>query len=211
VGSYYYLAAQLPDLVYGQSAPMTSAAFLDLARRLLDKKDADLLDKLSLDPGDPGSDPSRPAYGESAAPTGCDFIDKWKEWERSLRLNLARNRALRLKRESGSPVDPPTHPSDAAAAALKAGMAASVPAGTPEESPLETEIALDKARWNAIEYLRGISYFNRNTIYAYFLKLLLLERRQSFNTEAGFAEYKSLYASILQRAQQGMSPAGEPK
>jgi hypothetical protein len=204
VGSYYYLAAQLPDLVYGQSAPMTSAAFLDLAGRLLDEKDAALLDRLSLDSV---SDLAHPAAGESAAPTGCDFIDKWKEWDRSLRLNLARNRALRLKREGELPADPPAFPSDAAAAALKAGMAA----GTPDESPLETEIALDKARWNAIEYLRGISYFTRNTIYAYFLKLLLLERRQSFDTEAGFAEYKSLYASILQRAQQGMSPAGEPK
>ncbi|MDR2052081.1 MAG: DUF2764 domain-containing protein [Treponema sp.] len=215
MGSYYYLAAQLPDLVYGQSAPMTSAAFLDLAGRLLDKEDSALLDKLSLDPGDPsdnpaglpGSDPSRPAYAESAAPSGCDFIDKWREWERSLRLNLARNRALHLKREGGSPVDPPAHPLDAAAVALKAGVSA----GTPDESPLETEIALDKARWNAIEHLQGITYFSRNTVYAYFLKLLLLERRESFNTEAGFAEYKSLYASILERAQQGVSPAGEPK
>jgi hypothetical protein len=207
VGSYYYLAAQLPDLVYGQGAPMTSAAFLELARRFLDKKDSDLLDRLSLDPGDPSGTPSRPAYEENAAPTGCDFIDKWREWERALRLNLARNRALRLKREGGSPVDPPAYPLDAAATALKAGMTA----GVPEESPLDAEIALDKARWNAIGYLQGITYFSRNTIYAYFLKLLLLERRESFNTEAGFAEYKSLYASILERAQQGVSPAGESK
>jgi hypothetical protein len=218
VGSYYYLAAQLPELVYGQSAPMSSAAFLDLAGRLLDKEDAGLLDKLSLDPGDPagspGTDTSRPAYEESAAPTGCDFIDKWREWERALRLNLARNRALHLKRESGAPVDPPAYPLDAvgaAAATLKAGLTSGIPTGIPEESPLEAEITLDKARWNAIEHLQGITYFSRNTIYAYFLKLLLLERRESFNTEAGFAEYKSLYASILERAQQGMSPAGEPK
>ncbi|MDR1587933.1 MAG: DUF2764 domain-containing protein [Treponema sp.] len=215
MGSYYYLAAQLPDLVYGQGAPMSSAAFLDLAGRFLDKKDAALLDKLSLDPGNPGADPSLPAYGESAAPTGCDFIDKWREWERALRLNLARNRALRLKRESGAPVDPPPYPLDAVAAALKAGGsaagAAGNPAGNPEESPLEAEFALDKVRWDAIEHLRGIAYFSRNTIYAYFLKLLLLERHKSFNTEAGFAEYKSLYASILERAQPGILPAGEAK
>jgi hypothetical protein len=211
VGSYYYLAAQLPDLVYGQGAPMSSAAFLDLAGRLLDKEDSGLLDKLSLDPGNPGADPSRPAYEESAAPTGCDFIDKWREWERALRLNLARNRALHLKREGDSPVDPPAYPLDAAAAALKAGISAGGSPGAPEESPLEAEIALDKARWDAIEYLKGITYFSRDTIYAYYLKLLLLERRESFNTEAGFAEYKSLYASILERAQQGMSPAGESK
>jgi hypothetical protein len=195
---------------------MSSAAFLDLAGRLLDKEDAAFLDKLSLDPGGPdssgASDLSRPAYAESAAPTGCGFIDEWREWERALRLNLARNRAARLKRESGAPVDPPAYPLDAAAAAQKAGPGVG---GTPEDSPLEAEFALDKARWNAIEYLRGIAYFSRDTIYAYYLKLLLLERHKSFNTEAGFAEYKSLYASILERAQeparQGVSPAGEPK
>jgi len=47
-----------------------------------------------------------------------------------------------------------------------------------------------------------------NNIYAYYLKLLLLERRQSFNTEKGFAEYKTLYAEILESAQK--SP-GETK
>jgi hypothetical protein len=211
VGSYYYFAAQLPDLVYGQGAPMSSAAFRDMVKRLLGKKDSDMLDKISLDPGDPsgnpaglpGSDPSRQAYEQSAAPSGCGFIDKWREWERALRLSLARNRALRLKRESDAPVDPPAYPSDAAAAALKAGLS--------EESPLEAEISLDKARWNAIGYLQGISYFSRNTIYAYYLKLLLLERRESFNAEAGFAEYKSLYASILERAHPGILPAGEAK
>jgi hypothetical protein len=203
VGSYYYLAAQLPDLVFGQGAPMSSAAFRDLVQRLLGKKDSDMLDRLSLDPADPLSDPSRPAYEQNAAPSGCGFIDDWREWERSLRLNLARNRALHLKREGDAPVDPPAHPSDAAAAALKAGMS--------DESPLETEFFLDRARWNAIDHLQGITYFSRNTIYAYYLKLLLLERRKSFDTEAGFAEYKSLYASILERAQPGILPAGEAK
>jgi hypothetical protein len=203
VGSYYYLAAQLPGLVYGQSAPMTSAAFRDLAGKLLDKTDALLLDKVSLDPGSPGADPSRPAYETDAAASGCGFIDKWRDWERALRLNLARNRAQRLKRESDAPVDPPVHPADAAAVAQKAGVTG--------ESPLEAEIFLGKARWNAIEHLQGIDYFSRDTIYAYLLKLLLLERHGSFKAEVGFAEYKSLYASILERAQSGTSPAGEPK
>jgi hypothetical protein len=30
-----------------------------------------------------------------------------------------------------------------------------------------------------------------------------MERKASFNTEKGFAEYKSLYASILENAQSG--------
>jgi hypothetical protein len=51
--------------------------------------------------------------------------------------------------------------------------------------------------------------FDRSTIYAYLLKLMILERRASFKTEIGFTEYKSLYASILESAQSGVSPAGE--
>jgi hypothetical protein len=172
---------------------MTSTAFRELAGGLLDAQDAALLDQVSLDPGEPGKAGNGPAYVENAAPTDCDFIDAWREWERALRLNLARVRAQRLKRESGAPLDPPIQPADAAATALKAGTSA--------DSPLEAEIFLNKARWNAIEYLQGLEYFSRNTIYAYLLKLLLLERHGAFKTDPGFAEYKSLYASILERAQ----------
>jgi hypothetical protein len=76
------------------------------------------------------------------------------------------------------------------------------------ETPLEAEILLDRARWNAIEQFQGIPAFSRNIVYGYLLKLLILERRASFKAETGFAEYKSLYASILEHAQPG---AGESK
>jgi len=76
---------------------------------------------------------------------------------------------------------------------------------------------LDKARWSAIESLQGVEYFDRNTIFAYLLKLLILERRSAMQPETGFSEYKSLYASIMDGVnvfdgvQTGVSPAGESK
>jgi hypothetical protein len=76
------------------------------------------------------------------------------------------------------------------------------------ESPLEAEALLDRARWSAIERFQGIPYFDRNTVFAYLLKLLILERSASFKVDTGFAEYKSLYASILERVRPG---AGESK
>jgi hypothetical protein len=184
---------------------MSSSAFKDLAKSLLNPSDAVLLELCGLDPAGKkeGPDGEGPAYADNAPSSGCGFIDHWREWERTLRLNLARYRAQRLKREGGAPVEPPIHPADAVAAALKAAVAV--------ESPLEAELVLDKARWDAIEYLQGINYFDRNTIYAYLLKLLLLERRAAFQVEEGFLEYKSLYASILDRVQSGAEPAGEPK
>lgn len=208
MGSYYYLASQLPYLIYGQTPPMSSAAFRDLAKPLLSDHDAVLLDLVNLDPQPQKAGDEGPSYADDTAASGSDFIDRWREWERSLRLNMARHRSIKTKREGAAPVEPPIYPADAAAAAVKAVVAT--------ESPLDAEILIDKARWNAIEYLQGIDYFDRSTIYAYLLKLMILERRASFKTEEGFTEYKSLYASILDRVQEGRlpgqeAPMGEPK
>ncbi|MDR2480587.1 MAG: DUF2764 domain-containing protein [Treponema sp.] len=178
---------------------MSSAAFRDLAKSLLDDRDTALMDLIDLDPqpltaAEASADAaSTPSYADNAPASGSEFIDRWREWERTLRLNLAYHRTIKTKREGGAAVEPPIHPADAAAAAVKAVVAT--------ENPLDGEILIDKARWNAIEVLQGNDYFDRNTAFAYLLKLMILERRASFKTEEGFSEYKSLYASILERAQ----------
>jgi hypothetical protein len=179
VGSYYFLAAQLPYLIYGQAAPMKSDDFLKMAQKSLNSRDASALGLCVLNPP-----------GGPKTPHG--FINSWCEWERALRLNLARNRAQKLKRD-GAP-DAPEHPADAAAAA-KAAFAM--------DSPLDAEIFLGEVRWKAIENFQGLSLFNENAIYAYLLKLRLCERRQAFKTEEGFLEYKTLYDSILKASKPG--------
>ena len=211
MGSYYYLAAQLPSLIYGQNPPMTSEAFREMARPQLEEQDAALLDQLDLDPaprafsseGIHSLEESGPSYSDNADASGSDFIDNWREWERTLRLALARQRSQKAKREGSAPVEPPQYPAEAAASALRA-MAQI-------DSPLEAELALDKARWDAIEVMQGADYFDRNTIFAFFLKLKLLERRALFKIEEGFAEYKSLYASILSSVEPGVLPGGDTK
>jgi hypothetical protein len=170
---------------------MTSAAFKTLACDMMSSGDAKMLDFCTLDP-----DPDRPDAEKSSAPTYAEpaprkyseLINQWKDWERALRLNLARNRAQKLKRDSGTVAEAPGLPADAAAVA-KTAMAF--------ESPLDAEIFLDKARWDAIESFQGMNSFSENAMYAYLLKLLLLERRAAFNTEEGLTEYKGLYAAIL--------------
>ena len=186
MGSYYYLAAQLPYLVYGQGVPMSSADFKAMAHDAMSSADAALLDCCTLDP-DPEAGPGV-SYAEQARRTGSDFINRWKEWERTLRLTLARGRFQKLKREGGVMVDPPEYPADAAAVAKNA---------LAMESPLEAEFFLDKARWDAIESFQDISNFTENAMYAYLLKLQLMERRSAFKNEEGLAEYKGLYDAIL--------------
>jgi hypothetical protein len=178
VGSYYYLAAQLPYLVYGQPVPMNHGAFKELARGAMGPAERAVLDACSLDPAE-------------IPPAASEFLGAWREWESALRLNLARLRAAKLRREGDHAVDAPEFPAGAVAAAKAAAAI---------ESPLEAEIFLDRARWNAIESFQGLNYFSENTIYAYLLKLLLMERRQAFKSEEGFEEYKTLYASILEQA-----------
>lgn len=199
MGSYYYLMAQLPFLIYEQKPHISSGAFKSMAESLMDKEDSKLMDYLSLDPS-PLKAGESASYMEAAPSTGCDFIDGWREWERTLRLNLAKHRAIHIKRDNTFALEPPFMPVDAVAAALKAV--------TGDSSPLDAEILIDKARWNAIDTLAGKEYFTRNSVYAYFLKLLLIERRQAFNTDKGFSEYKSLYAEIIESAHNSL---GVPK
>ncbi|QQO08223.1 DUF2764 domain-containing protein [Breznakiella homolactica] len=189
MSSYYYLVAQLPYLMYGQAAPMSSDQFAALAKDMLDPADAALLELCSLDPEAADGDSQSPSYAGMPAPTPSSFLNRWREWERALRLHLARYRAQKIKRDNGAPVDPPENPLEAGSVA-KAAMAM--------ESPLEAEQYLDKARWDAIETLEGLDHFGRNTVYAYLLKLFLMERRSLFTAEEGFSEYKALYASILE-------------
>ena len=177
MGSYYYLAAQLPYLVYGQTVPMSSAEFRDLARDKMSSAEAAILDYCTLDPG------------FSAPPTHSAFINHWREWERTLRLNLGKSRSQKLKRADTA--DAPEHPADAVTAAKNALAL---------ESPLDAEIFLDKARWDAIDSFQGINTFSEDAMYAYLLKLLLMERRTAFKNEEGFTEYKALYAAILGEA-----------
>jgi hypothetical protein len=211
VASYYFLTAQLPCLSYGQTAPMTLSRFRELCRENLTREDLALLELCALDPEplDPEIPPEErgASYAEMPPETSSDFINKWRKWERALRLNLAKGRSQQLKRDAAA-LDAPDTFQDAQAAA-KAALAI--------ESPLEAELSLDKARWDAIEGFQGTAYFHRDNIFAYLLKLLLLERRASFKTEEGFMEYKSLYASIMESSDSGaipleaMSTTGEAK
>jgi hypothetical protein len=165
---------------------MTPDAFLNLCKTELSTTEFSLLASCTLDPDTRNGDGV--SYVEGASPSSLDFIDAWREWERALRLNLARYRAQKLKREAGA-VEPPEYPAGAVAVA-KAAVAF--------DSPLEAELFLDQARWNAIESLQGLSYFGENAVYAYLLKLLLLERKALFKAEEGFTEYRALYAAILE-------------
>jgi hypothetical protein len=184
---------------------MSSESFKSLCDYRLERDDRVLLEYCTLEGGFVFKD-GFPSYGEDPESTPSAFINGWRSWERALRLHLARLRFQRLKPEGAAPAVPPEDMPHAAAVA-KAALAI--------ESPLEAELFLDKSRWDTIEVLQGIDYFTRDTIFGYLLKLLLMERRSFFKAEEGFAEYKGLYASIMEAAGGLRSvtsiESGEPK
>ena len=175
--NYYYFVSTLPSLNYGDKPPVSSEAFREQCLGLLHPDDAELLKYCYYD--------AKLAVATEKS-TGSDFIDLLMLRERVLILNLAFIRAAKLKRPS--PGDPP-HDVPRAEARGKAAFEM--------DDPLAATIYIDQGRWGALEDMIGLNLFGVNNIYAYLLKLQLLERRQRFEAEAGAANYKELYDSIL--------------
>ena len=69
MGSYYYLAAQLPFLIYGQNLPMSPEAFKTMARDKMSSADAAVLDFCTLDPAPPIEGDENATYEKSAPRT----------------------------------------------------------------------------------------------------------------------------------------------
>ncbi|MDR1306642.1 MAG: DUF2764 domain-containing protein [Treponema sp.] len=175
--NYYYFVASLPWISWGDPPPVSSREFREQCRGLIEPGDAALTEYCRYDPR---------MILAAVRPTGSDFIDLLMARERALILNLAYLRATRLKRPS--PGEPP-HDVPQAEAAAKAACEM--------DDPLQAELYLDRSRWDALDTMVGVDYFGVNNIFAYLMKLQLLERRQLFDTERGFAGYTNRYDAIV--------------
>ena len=173
----YYLISQLPSLdAVSDSAPLpiTQERFDELCARHLDQKSQRVLEQLTLLP-------SRDcAAGEAG------FAQAWNGAERGLRLALAKIRAEKMKKtfDTQKVILSPEQ--------LKA--AAEAPA---LEDPLEAEKYLNRFRLAFLETLRPMDPFSLDYVFYYGIKLKLLQRIRSFDTEAGTAAYRNIYDSII--------------
>lgn len=180
MGKQYYLVAQLPALEETEarsSLPITEKYFRDLCSRFLSEKEMKILDNLSLEPT------------KEEVKTGSDFLDAWNDKERCLRLALAQLRALKLKKDSD--ILPGTCTADIIQAARTA---------TGMDSPLSAEEFLNEYRLNTLSLLTPIDSFCVDAVYAYGLKLMLLQRMKLFDMEKGKVSYHKIYDEILGEA-----------
>ena len=175
--SYYYFIASLPYVNYGDKPPMSSGEFEEQCKNFLTAGDLAHLRFCKYNP--------RLAI-ETVKSTGSDFVDLLMLRERNLVLNLAFFRASKLNR--ASPGDPP-HDMPRVEAVAKTAIEM--------ENPFDAALFIDRARWGALDEVSSINYFGANTIFAYLLKLQLLERKQVFDTIKGTAAYHELYNTIL--------------
>ena len=175
--AYYYLVSQLPNIsgAEGKSAlPLNEASFKELCCRFLSEEEKITLNGLSLVPP------------KELSSTGSVFLDTWYEKERNLRYALAQIRAQKMKKDAS--VLPPGVTADIVQAARTAvGM----------DSPLSAEQFLFEYRIRLLDELRPLDSFSVDAVYAYGIKLLLVERMKKFDVEIGKTSYHKIYDNIL--------------
>jgi hypothetical protein len=176
--NYYYFIATLPHLYYGENPPVSSRDFIEQCGNFLSEEDAELLRYCTYDP--------RFAV-ENQESTGSHFIDFFLQRERALILSLVSLRAASLKRSLQGEAPHDMMPRSESIAKVVFDM----------DNPLEAELTLDRDRWSFLEDTIGVDLFSVDNAYAYLLKLQLLERKQRFNEQKGFAEYRTIYETIL--------------
>ena len=173
----YYLISQLPSLdgiSENTPIPVTEKQFLELCSRFLGKKALAELNKLTLVP-------SRNYEKSSSA-----LIEKWNEFERKLRLALAKFRADKMNKHFDSETQSlPAELSQAARTAIEI------------ESPMEAEKFLNRYRLEFLETLRPMDSFSEEFVFYYGLKLKLIERMRKFDTQSGETAYRKIYDSIM--------------
>jgi len=175
--AYYYLVSQLPNISASESKsalPLNTESFKELCSRFISEKEKAVLNALSLVP---------PRELEA---TGSVFLDTWYTKERNLRFALAQIRAQKMKKDAYTLPDGCT--ADIIAAARTAvGM----------DSPYSAEQFLYEYRLKLLDDLKPFDSFSIDAVYAYGVKLMLVERMRKFDTENGKSSYHKIYDTIL--------------
>jgi hypothetical protein len=170
--NHYYTLAALGTIRLGEKIPVTEEYFLQFAEDTIDAKSYQVLLK------------SRWGLTE---PTGFSFADRILSWEKGLRLELAKARALKL------PFDAPLNPE---ASKGSYNLLEQVRAATALDSPLDAERYLDQLRWSFLEEAGAHHYFDLEALVVYYLKLQLALRQEKFKVELGRDSFKEEYAAL---------------
>ena len=183
MSQYYFTAASLPLLSIENKPTITVDDFLSTCELHLTSSDFNVLKNSSIKVPD-----------NEEALTGVALIC-WN-WEKSLRNELVKFRAGKLNVVS----DEYIRPGDVA---FGTGRIASE--AVKLESPLDAENFLNAARLDFLDSLTVGHYFDLTFLVIYYLKLQIMDRISSFDSERGYEKYQEIYKNILTAYEAGGS------
>ncbi len=160
-------------LSYDMEKSMSEEEFFDSCESILTEKDYKTVKNSRIIPLE-----EKPAN---------QVLEKWNNWERSLRNELVKMRAGKKGQDSEKYVS---------AGGLETGTAEVAREAFQASMPLDAESILNKARWDYLEMLEAGHYFDLGKIIIYFLKLQILQRKLQINKEKGKAAFAEIYSSI---------------
>jgi hypothetical protein len=183
LSSYYFTVSSLPYLRFEDPPPLSLDAFHTVCVQWLKPTDYRLVSNASL------------ADLSDTHPT-CPVLERWREWEISLRDELVKLRAARLGVDPFRYLVPSSFVIGSAELAQEAsGMV----------NPLEAEGLLNRARWRILEELEVGHYFDVERLVVYSLKLQLLERKALYERERGREKFEGIFEKLKEQIKAGES------
>lgn len=173
MAQYYYTVASLPLLFLDTEQFPKIEGFLVSVQEAAPKGDFAIISSATLCPSE---NPLHPT------------IEKWWQFESSLRNELVKLRASRLSVDGVPYLSKNAPLYNLIDLAREAFL---------EESPLVAEGILDRGRWTYLDELEFGHYFDLEKLIVYYLKLQILERNALFRRERGLESMQKTYDGIL--------------
>jgi len=160
-------------LSYDMEKPMSEAEFFEICESALTEKTFLTVQSARLVPLEEKS--------------SIKIIEKWNSWERGLRNELVKMRASKKALDVEKYIADGDVDIGVFEIAREAFLAA---------TPLEAESILNKARWDYLEELETLHYFDLSKIIISYLKIQVLQRKLQIDKEKGKTAFTEIYASV---------------
>ncbi|MDY0288419.1 MAG: DUF2764 family protein [Sphaerochaeta sp.] len=170
MASYYYLVATLPMLRYDGKSPFDTDSFLEQCRTQVSPRDYQII-----------------ASALSGRGSLHPFLKRWQQFSSMVKKELNDQRSKKLGLSS------PKYRNEGGKE-FRIGEA--VRQALSNENVLEAELSLLALKWNYLDEISALHYFDVEALLSYAVKLQLLERKSLFTKEEGNAEFKRLFSNL---------------
>lgn len=165
--SLLYLISSLPALDINTAPPLSHEAFLQSCRDWLNREECEAVEALLYE-----------------KPSAHPFVAAWMDKETILRNALVQIRA----RAAGVDASLHTHYAHGCDKKIESDAEDAVQ----HHNPQEKERSIDKIRWETVEELQGPDPLSINSIFAYAVKLAIVDRWSKRSSESGHETFGEL-------------------